>query len=206
LGYVYFIVILHKIWGNDEQWDKPIKDGEKFKSDDTIGADKTHPKSLQSICCKPSRDAQIGFCYSIRRDRKKFDIDIFWHDVSMQFGYDDEFLHEYRQFECKFKNADLKKITVKEIKDALMLRVIHPALHQHLRDDNNNFPHDVRLGLACINPFVILYQIALQVCLTFNLNDNVKEKMIYNEIEEVSRVLYENLSNPSISPGLLFRI
>ncbi|MCL6589870.1 MAG: hypothetical protein K6U80_07955 [Firmicutes bacterium] len=188
---------LHKIWGNDEQWDKPIKDGGKFKSD---AINDTDSKSLQSICCKPSRNAKMGFCYSIQQDCKKFDIDIFWRDISMQFGYDDGYLHEYRPFECKFKNVDLKKITEKDIKDVLLLRIKHPALHQHLRDGLNNFPHDVRLGLACINPFVLLYQIALQVCYTLNAD------IIDKEIEELSKVLYVNLSNPSISPGILFRI
>lgn len=193
-----FHQFLPVLWQNDDYKFRPLFKGSCFCSDNI-----EHGCLTLESCCKPEW-AKIGFYYSIQKNLGKFDLQIFWHDVSIQLGYDSKFLYEYISHD--YNKIFNKDITISNIKDLLHRRIKHPALHQHLKD-KNEFPHNVRLGLACNNPCVILYQVALQILWT--LDEKIGEKLIDEELERLTQVIVTYRSNTyrlPISPGVLFSI
>lgn len=191
-----FHKFVHKIWGIDPDWKKPIKDGNFWSSDQRYEG---REHSLETISLKPLRDSEIGFFYRIHEVNKEFSVRLFYSRGCFQIDFNATYLFEFRN--DLNPNIRMNEITKEDIGQVIKKRIHHPALHTHLkREDGGDYYHHLRFGFATNNPFVILYQVAFQIIDYQNRNSKMRD----DEISRVAEILHSNKDKPEISAGILF--
>lgn len=191
-----FHLFLHKIWGIEPDWSKPIKSGNFWCSD------KIHDGrelKLKTLSLKPLCDSEIGFFYCINKVNEEFSMRLFYSSGCFQIDYDTTYLFEFTN--DLNPDIDVDEITKEGIEQVVKKRIYHPALHTHLkREDGGEYYHHLRFGFATNNPFVILYQVAFQIIDYQNRNSEMRE----GEVCRLAEILHSNKDMPEISAGILF--
>jgi len=189
-----FHKFVHKIWGIEPDWKRPIKDGNHWCSDKDL-----RELRLDTLSLRPLRDIKIGFSYSIDISGNGFSVQLFYLRCCIQIHYDSTCLFEFKN--DLNPNIDVNEITKENIEEVIKKRIYHPALHTHLKkEDGRDYYYHLRFGFATNNPFVIIYQVAFQIidC------QNKKSEMRDNEISRVAEILHSNKDKHEISAGILF--
>jgi hypothetical protein len=188
---------VHKIWGIEpdlENWKKPIKDRNHWYSDKNLPELRFNTLSL-----KPLHDSEIGFSYSIDISGNGFSVQLFYIRGCLQIHYDSTCLFEFKN--DLNPNIDVNEITKEGITRVIKKRIEHPALHTHIKSEEDGYDyHNLRFGFATNNPFVILYQVAFQIIDFQNKDSEMKEI----EVGRLAEILHSNRKKPEISAGILF--
>ena len=191
-----FHIFVHKIWGIEPDWSKPITSGNCWCSDKT---DDGRGLKLKSLSLKPLRNSEIGFFYTINKVDEGFSVRLFYSKGCFQIDYAEEYLYEFSNDHSL--NIEVNEITKEDIEEVFAKRIYHPALHTHLkREDGGDYYHHLRFGFATNNPFVILYQVAFQITDYQNDRSIMKE----DEISRVSEIIHSNKNEVQIVAGILF--
>jgi len=191
-----FHIFVHKIWGIEPDWSKPIEDGNHWCSDKDW-----RKLRLETLSLKPLRDSKIGFSYSIEIRGNGFSVQLFYLSGCLQIHYDSACLFEFKR--NPNPNIDVNEITKEKITQLIKKRIHHPALHTHLKkEDGGEYHHHLRFGFATNNPFVILYQVAFQIIDYQNDKSGMREK----EISRLTEIIYSNKKEVQISAGILFQM
>jgi hypothetical protein len=109
--------------------------------------------------------------------------------------YDDEF--DYLREHCQESSNEF---TLKQLEEVLRCKILHPALHYHIKDQKIDIPHDIRIAAAARNPFLFLYQFSFQFLLIFG-NSNKQQ-----ELNRLITIISEYKNKMTIPPGILFGI
>lgn len=189
-----FHKFLSKIWGIEPDWSKPIKDGNFWCSDKDW-----RELRLETLSLKPLRDSKIGFSYAIEIMGNGFSVQLFYLRGCLQIHYDSTRLFEFKK--DLNPNIDINEITKESITQVIKKRIEHPALHTHIKSEEDGYDHHhLRFGFATNNPFLTLYQMAFQII----DYQNEKSVMRENEISRLTEILHSNKDKPEISAGILF--
>lgn len=189
-----FHIFVQKKWEIEHDWSKPIKDGNHWCSDKDL-----RELRLETLSLKPLRDSKIGFSYSIDISGNGFSVQLFYHRGCLQIHYDSTCLFEFKNDRNPY--IDVNEITKEGITQVIKKRIEHPALHTHIKSEEDGYDyHHLRFGFATNNPFVILYQVAFQIIDYQNDRSGMRE----NEILRVVEILHSNKDMPEISAGILF--
>lgn len=123
----------------------------------------------------------------------------FGNECSLQFEYDGKYFCEFDYLEehCREMSNDFSE---EELENVLRNKIDHPALHYHIKDVKNSFPHDIRIAAAAKNPFLLLYQAAYQFLHFFG--DEKKQQ----ELKRLTNVIFKNKDQMPIASGILFGI
>ena len=143
--------------------------------------------------------------YKINKDLSGFSFKITLLEQTVSFEYSNR---EFCEFDYLHKHYDKKaKIINKEdLVEVLKQKIVHPAIHLHLTDDD--FHHEIRLGVATKNPFVFLYQFAFQM-IAENKKEGIrperyeKSQLKKDELNRLADLIGEEIDNGRISPGKL---
>ena len=191
-----FHIFVQKTWGIEPDWSKPIKSGNYWCSDKI---DDGRGLKLESLSLKPLRDSEIGFFYTINKVGEGFSLRLFYSRGCFQIDYDTAYLFEFTN--DLNPNIDVNEITKEEMEQVIKKRIEHPALHTHIKSEEDGYDyHHLRFGFATNNPFVILYQVAFQIIDYQNDRSVMRE----NEISRVAAIIYSNKNEVQISAGILF--
>jgi hypothetical protein len=175
------------LWGTDPDWSRPKRVGGRLRSDDPL------PQTLEAVTVlRPHHTVPIAFSYDITENLSAFTVRLFWSGSYLSLEYDDRFLFEHVQ--ADITGLDAAAVTSDELHRVLASGLLHPALHCHLGGPLEL--HEVRVGHCSRNPFVLLYQVALQLCDHKTRNSPRRRR----EIERLAAVVEAGLSNPSINP------
>ncbi len=144
----------------------------------------------------------------INEDSSGFSFRIQYVEQLFIFEYSDR---ESCEFDYLFKYCDEKaEIIEKEyLVKVLKQKIVHPAVHLHLSDNNSH--HEIRLGIATNNPFVFLYQFAFQLIAEMD-GDNFMIKRFDNsplkkkEINRLADIIDAEIQNGNVSAGKLLGI
>lgn len=171
------------LWGAGEQdLSKPVRVGGRLRSQRDL------PGSLPDIeTCRPRFDAPIGFFYDIAEDLRAFSIQVYWIESALRIEYDQRFLYEHVGSHPTRAELTAARIGQERIERLLWNRIAHPALHLHV---GQAAPlHEIRIGAATRNPFLLLYQLAVQLVDFKRGNDALRSR----ETARLAAVVHEHL-------------
>ena len=143
--------------------------------------------------------------YKINKDLSGFSFKISLLEQTVSFEYSNR---EFCEFDYLHKHYDkkVKNINREDLVDVLKQKIVHPAIHLHLTDDESL--HEIRLGVATKNPFVFLYQFAFQM-IAENKKEGIrparyeKSQLKKDELNRLADLIGEEIDNGRISPGKL---
>ncbi len=144
----------------------------------------------------------------INEDFSGFSFKITLLEQTVSFEYSDR---ELCEFDYLHKHCDKKAqaINKEDLVEVLKQKVVHPAIHLHLTDDESL--HEIRLGVATKNPFVFLYQFAFQM-IAENKKESIrlerygKSPLKQNELNRLVDLIETNIEEGKISPGKLLGV
>jgi hypothetical protein len=144
--------------------------------------------------------------YEINEDLSGFSFKITLLEQTVSFDYSNR---DFCEFDYLHKHYDekAKNINKKNLVEVLKQKIVHPAIHLHLTDDDDPL-HEIRLGVATKNPFVFLYQFVFQM-IAEKKNESTRLERYGNsplkeiEINRLADLIGEETENGRISPGKL---
>ncbi len=146
--------------------------------------------------------------YEIYKDLSGFSFKITMLNQTVCFEYKDK---ELCEFDYLIEHCDnrAQNINKEDLVEVLKQKIVHPAIHLHLTDDDSL--HEIRLGVATKNPFVFLYQFAFQM-IAENSKESItlerygKSPLKQNELNRLADLIETNIEMGKISPGKLLAI
>ncbi len=144
--------------------------------------------------------------YEINDDLSGFSFKITLLEQTVSFDYSNR---DFCEFDYLHKHYDekAKNINKKDLVEVLKQKIVHPAIHLHLTDDDDSL-HEIRLGVATKNPFVFLYQFVFQM-IAEKKNESTRLERYDNsplkkiELNRLADLIGEEIENGRISPGKL---
>jgi len=152
--------------------------------------------------------------YSIAGDLSGFTFDITWNETTLIFEYDkkNKCEFDYTEMLPNPDDFDINKISMEEYKEVIKDKIVHPAIHCHIKDsifdkvkgEKIDFPHDIRIGFSTKNPFLFLYQFAFQLWnYEIRYGDSNKKR---GEVSRLTNIIIKNANKGIIPAGILFGI
>ena len=154
---------------------------------------------------------KFEYSYSIK-SKDKFDISIKWNTFEWQYGYDADYFSELSLLDERWLSRKdlvnvLKSTSKSDIEHIIRGKVVHPSIHHHIL--NIEFPHNIRFGVSYKNPYLLLYQLAFQLChYDKEFSESDMKKREFYRLKELFCEFTDNFSEGQlpISPGKFFNL